>query len=401
MARDSEDIRIHADFLSQKTVQNIDKHSQLNNLRTHIFWLPRRSKLTFGLSESAVTQWLRQMTNLQASMGTIAKYEKLRDKRAKDSCDWLFAQASYSAWTDPTRRTRLLWLSAPPGAGKSTLCSRAIQCMLEGGPARPTAYYFYRFDEVSRALDVLVHLGDQLLRSFITTFPSELHLIENLEVFYALERVVVNFGNSSHLRCAKELINLLIHYLPPTFIFLDGVDEEAGPERREGPGSKRYKDGARNTREDRWSEAEEILKFLKEVVDTHSDKAHVWISSQNIPRIASACHDFARLNVTTEMKQDMINYLSSQLDGNVSAEKKDLIIDKQREEPGNWLWADLMISGLKDTTSQAERARFIEKGPTLEGYYSTFFERLEQNTYTLARYARQARYGEVLLSLFI
>jgi hypothetical protein len=161
---------------------------------------------------------------------------------------------------------------------------------------------------------------------------------------------------------------LLVGYLPGAYLFLDGLDEESGSER--------------------WSDAEDVLNVLLKLTEKFPNTVRVWSSSQRVPRVNDKFKIYPSLDITDEMKNDTISYLSSEIDhiDFPDDDKKSLLRNLEERAAGNFLWADWMIKDLKGANSPADRTRIVEEGPTLHKYYNKFFERLEPNDRSFAWY---------------
>ena len=126
--------------------------------------------------------------------------------------DWLFRDASFKRWFDPTDTTiKMLWLKGIPGAGKSYLTTTVIDAALT--PDRTVAYAMLKYNEQSTvsALSILHSLIFQMaqnrgdLQSVICKSPGQ--------------------KLKSHLEEAAELLKVMLDCAGASYIIVDGLDE--------------------------------------------------------------------------------------------------------------------------------------------------------------------------------
>ncbi|KAF2818037.1 hypothetical protein CC86DRAFT_310117, partial [Ophiobolus disseminans] len=64
--------------------------------------------------------------------------------RLKGTCEWIFTHPAYTAWISEEHgdeRSKVLWISAPAGFGKTVLCTRVVE-HLKGSEPFPVVYFF-------------------------------------------------------------------------------------------------------------------------------------------------------------------------------------------------------------------------------------------------------------------
>ncbi|KAI5116473.1 hypothetical protein M0805_001636 [Coniferiporia weirii] len=305
----------------------------------------------------------KQLSQQRVTIANLSRHAEFREQHMDGTCNWLAKRTEFEQWWKRSETSPVLWLHAPPGSGKSTLCSYVIQFIEESDPTKALAYHFYRFDEPSKPSEVLQHMAYQLFQKYSASTWSS-------DVLQDLTDTMKVFGESS-LRCAQEIITTLVKNLPGVYLFLDGLDEESA--------------------RDRWKDAETVIDFLQKLARESPDTIRVWCSSQNIPCVYDKFNSdtCSILDVREETRTDMMTYLSNKLAYlQVSKEDSDMVLRKNSKEgaSGNFLWARLMIEDLISANSPADRTRIIKEGPTLDDYYMRFFQRLEEKDRSLACY---------------
>ena len=231
-----------------------------------------------------------------------------------------------------------------------------MQLVKDFDPRAAVVYHFYR-EEYHTGCETLRILAGQLFQSYVdcqTQVDEELYL--------KTQRRVCSLEN------IQELITTLVKYLPKTFFFIDGLDQEALSER--------------------WSEALTVLDFLLQLGKSSPDTVRIWYSSQSRPCIREKLEEFITFDIQDQLdvKTDVMLYLSRvisqahpELD-ELEGEKDTLLKDLQGRAEGNFLCASLMVKALQeDTDSLTDMKEFIEHGDlpkTLDGYYRRVFERI-------------------------
>jgi hypothetical protein len=77
------------------------------------------------------------------------EYNELRERkdrnpdRIQGTCEWFVTHRIFSDW-QVSRSSRLLWVSANPGCGKSVLAKYLIDSVLPTTEFRTTCYFFFK-----------------------------------------------------------------------------------------------------------------------------------------------------------------------------------------------------------------------------------------------------------------
>ncbi|KAJ6623171.1 hypothetical protein B0H10DRAFT_825470 [Mycena sp. CBHHK59/15] len=286
--------------------------------------------------------------------------ENMRQHRAhKNSyltgtCNWILQDPTYIEWHSGRSKPAILWVHAPPAAGKSILSSHVLEAIKQSDTVIAVAYHFYRFDQMNSASETLRLLAGHLFDHY---WELKHEVME--EMYLKTQRSVCS------LESVQELITALVTVLPKSCFVLDGLDEECM--------------GAR------WTEAATVLDFLINLAKDSPDRVWLWYSSQYRPCINEKLKAHPILDIKDEVKKDVSFYLSR-----VNPELNDLEVsdadlqgvlqDLQGRAEGNFLWASLMLQALKNTDSLTDMKEFAADGlpETLDDYYRRIFERFEK-----------------------
>lgn len=373
MREDADEIEKEASLLSQKRAKE-DQQKADQEREAQSGWRKKQEEEqmskrpstsclvdphTIYLPERTVSEWL-QRQNVTSS--DLNRHEEFQSQRMDGTCDWLMEQPYFSSWRNDKSPSPILCLYAPPGSGKSTLCSRAIESIEQSDPKAAVAYHFYRFDEPSRSLEVLQHFAYQLFRKYLSLHDSG-------DIFKDLANKVEVQGQVMPLQCTRDIIVMLVKAFPCTYFILDGLDEESASER--------------------WKDAETLVDFLRTLSREHPDAVRVWSSSQNVACVQEKFMAHCPLEIKDHLKADMMLYLSSEMAklDLAQEERVSLLHSLKARAAGNFLWAHLMMRDLEKANSPADMTRIVAEGPTLDDYYTKFFERIEANDRSLAWYA--------------
>lgn len=82
----------------------------------------------------------------------ILPYEDLKDRnppRFLGTCDWFTSHGLFSDW-EQSESSRLLWVSADPGCGKSVLVKYLVDSVLQNTESRTVCYFFFKDDSLDQ-----------------------------------------------------------------------------------------------------------------------------------------------------------------------------------------------------------------------------------------------------------
>src|SRR4029077_6781138 len=75
-------------------------------------------------------------------------YRERKDRnpdRIQGTCEWFVAHELFQDW-NRSRSSRMLWVSADPGCGKSVLAKYLVDSVLPTTESRTTCYFFFKDD---------------------------------------------------------------------------------------------------------------------------------------------------------------------------------------------------------------------------------------------------------------
>lgn len=126
-----------------------------------------------GSSYALVKAWIgAQAPNDMNSQ----RHEDHAHSRYPGSCEWLASHPDFVSWVErpPSDRVNHLWLKGSPGAGKSHVCSKAIDHVVN--TQELCLYYFYRFDYQFETDEIKLQISslliDQLFRQVWRDDPT-------------------------------------------------------------------------------------------------------------------------------------------------------------------------------------------------------------------------------------
>ncbi|KAJ7054052.1 hypothetical protein C8F01DRAFT_1325563 [Mycena amicta] len=280
----------------------------------------------------------------------------LTSHHMQGTCEWLLQHQTYIDWCAGTA-SPVLWIYAPPAAGKSVLSSHIIHATSRSDGDAIVVYHFYRFDQMHTASETLRILAGQLFDAYW----ARNHTVSD-DMFSKAQQSVCSTEN------VQELIKLLVRDLPKTYFILDGVDEEC-------------------TSVTRWLEATTTLQFLLKLTVDVPGRMRVWYSSQ--PRqliydlLKAAC---TMIDAQSHAEADIARYLCHDnpelRDLEVSdADKDHVLASLQSRAKANFLWASRMLWSLKKRDSLTDMKQFVAEGlpKTLDEYYGRIFDNFDRS----------------------
>ncbi|KAJ7926134.1 ankyrin repeat-containing domain protein [Mycena leptocephala] len=163
--------------------------------------------------DSSVYSWLK-------APDARTNHNTARSLHDGDTGSWLVRSFEYKSWKSMS--SSLLWINGKPGAGKTIICSTAIEDML-ATPGGILAYFYFYYGAADK----------QSLRGMLSSIISQLEeqLLDNPSPLHTLYQ---KLGSGVHepsipelTACLKSLIIALS--ARPIFIALDALDECSKP----------------------------------------------------------------------------------------------------------------------------------------------------------------------------
>ena len=326
------------------------KHRQRQNLRDQHDAAIQRMQLQIWLKD-----WLGGNNEFNSR-----QYDHLVGKRHSGSCNWLLHHNLFNSWWQGHIYPPILWLHAQPGAGKSVLCSFAIEKARKTPSEVATAFLFLRFARQVSPIQLLRDLALQLLLQLFQRLGRDQDIPESLYGIWHSDR-----DDSTYV---KRLLEQLVDHLTPVYIFLDGLNEVE-------------------------ADIQDFLKFLNGMAA--NEKLRLWCSSQHtskIKRDLEGCHELVISVIDTQ--SDIESYLATTIpqhviegDQQFITTFQDIVLDVAK---GCFLWASNMIEELAAAVSEDEMKQLIlERLPvTMDEYYKNLLERLNKRDNTPWRLVR-------------
>ncbi|KAH9838292.1 uncharacterized protein C8Q71DRAFT_750327 [Rhodofomes roseus] len=287
-------------------------------------------------------------------------------------CAWIFEDPTYQAWRkgemDSTVPTAL-WVYAPPGSGKTTLCERVVRAVREEQPSVAVASHFFRFDQTFTTLDILKSIAVQLWE-----FWASQHYPDSHSLLPTLSRLADDKTKDAASR-VRSILDTLVQALPTVYFFIDGVDEEAA----KAVNDTLHRDTLAAP------DARSILDVIERFISSDKNRrVHLWISSQDVSYTRKKLENYTQFDIKHAVQAGIRCYLTrSILDPAVvplaAAERESILQRLMKRVESNFLWAHLMVVELKKATNSAEINQILEDGRAdeLDEYYARFLDSLK------------------------
>ncbi|MCJ1379499.1 hypothetical protein MMC17_002600 [Xylographa soralifera] len=161
-------------------------------------------------SHKEIDNWLR-------ASGTDQYYDMCLSARLEGTCDWIFGNSAYLNWVSPDfplDTAKILWIYGPAGYGKSILCARLIQTLVDT-PASSLAWYFCSSDVEARREPLAI------VRSWISQLVAR-----NKDAFkLALAQSQKNKARLASQTDIWDLFKSIVSCIPNCIFIMDGLDE--------------------------------------------------------------------------------------------------------------------------------------------------------------------------------
>lgn len=96
----------------------------------------------------SVNQWL-------GAKSTESYYEERLRECQDGTCSWIFDRPDFVSWASsdfPNDSAKLLWLHAPAGFGKTTICAKIVESLKTATPATTASYFFSGREDDTNAI---------------------------------------------------------------------------------------------------------------------------------------------------------------------------------------------------------------------------------------------------------
>lgn len=274
------------------------------------------------------------------------------------TCVWLETHDDFSAWRRDIPSASILWFRGPPGVGKTITCSYATSLIKRTEPSAAVAYYFYRSDQGRQSV-----VASQILSVLAQQIFERYQIAHSASMDHTFEQISLK---SLCQETLEEAVKHMVESLSRTYIFLDGLDEEAD-----------------SLEVSRWTHVAHVLDFFVQLSQDLPHKVRLLCSSQHRDRIDKILQAAGALirDIREPVREDVKSYLENAIGDleNLQGEKNAVLEVLQSRAEGNFLWARLMAESLQSEATNLDEIRtLIDKGlpRTFFEYYSRIFGRI-------------------------
>lgn len=312
-----------------------------------------------------IRTWLSHTSSNEAGAReySLKRHRDNVEERFENTCEWLLDEPTFVKWLYGTSNDSVIWVRGPPGSGKSTLCSHAIQHVERLENFTTTAFHFFQTDSQWTCLQTIKSIASQLFEKY---WEQKQAVSENIHN--------ATMGSAADPLNIEEFVKLLIQELPSTHIFLDGFDAEDAKQR-----------GA---------EAANIINMILGLRKDASTSVKIWFSSQNKHQIREKLQQFPTINIQEQTYKDVDSFLSRAVPFLHKSEVDEvtrnwILVELKHRADGNFLFARFMVRAIEEEVGNVDdMRRFIEDGlpMDLDAYYERAFSRYEDQQRAIVRY---------------
>jgi hypothetical protein len=183
--------RADAHCRSFKDLINNEKlHHDIDKMQMKVSDISERMQQLIDLhtNQVATAQREKEVRCLQKLFHSTCPYQARKDRnpdRVSGTCEWFQSHGHFKHWKD-TPGSRLLWVSADPGCGKSVLVKFLVDHALKTAGSRTTCYFFFKddFEDQKSATSALCAILHQLFAQNEKLSRKALLVSNNLSSFF-------------------------------------------------------------------------------------------------------------------------------------------------------------------------------------------------------------------------
>ena len=277
-------------------------------------------------------------------------FQQALARRSPDTGNWLLIKPEYQNWYNKTNidnKTSIIWLSGPPGSGKTVLSATVIEHLHhirnQISDHKPLVAYFYCSSE-NRNKTSLIDICASILSQVVAQLeyvPSD--MLSAYKSAKAYGHSVISLSGE-----VFSLLQKIVQSLPILYLVIDALDES--------------------------NDVSEITKMFSDAAESLSS-LRLMVLSRDLPGIRSRLQDFplVRLNAMS-MKGDIDIYLRKALETLVWSDRelKDRIFARLSETAdGMFLLANLSMRTLQAATNMKDVIDSLDRIPH---ELNTFYE---------------------------
>ncbi|KAJ5004502.1 hypothetical protein K4K57_012225 [Colletotrichum sp. SAR 10_99] len=340
-------------------------------------WIPELRQIVAKLDEEMAAETRRELRSWLGRHSPNDRYFESVQKRLNGTCDWILSRPAFQEWLSPLHApsaANVLWIYGRAGLGKTVLCARVVDYLLETLET-PVAHFFLSSDFETRDDPYAA------IQSWID------QVMTRDDVAFNLVRKAWLAQNES-LATRATIVRLfqdIVQAVPSCTFVLDGLDECA------------WMGDDRN----RSDSVPGFLETLTRVVT--GSTARVMVVSRNEPDIRDVLGDTSiciLLEMSTEdVRSDTVQYSRSIVDRKLhkknDATKTDIAQRMADRSNGQFLWLKLHEGSLRSWKNKKQLEDAIDKTPPgLEHAYERNWSRIlrlpdweKHRAYSLLRWA--------------
>ncbi|KAI9443759.1 hypothetical protein BJY52DRAFT_1157105 [Lactarius psammicola] len=269
--------------------------------------------------------------------------------------EWFFQGKTIEEWKSTGS---LLWIYGKPGSGKSILCSTIVQdivTLYETGSAL-MAYFYFDFRDLDKK-----HCRNVLPSLLIQLSTQSRSCCDILSRLYSVhDKGAQKPSDGVMIRCLKDMLKVT-HPLP-VYIILDALDESPN-----WPGIP--------------SSREQVLAFVKELVDLRLSHLHICVTSR--PEfdirvtLTPLAHHQVSLHDESGQQKDIVNYVNSVVYSDSESmmkrwredDKKMVIETLSEKADGMFRWVFCQLDALRQCLPSSARRTLEELPESLDETY--------------------------------
>jgi WD40 repeat protein len=291
---------------------------------------------TSNLSAPAPVEKLQYLTDLLRVAGPPEEdISVMYSARKQGLCDTLWSTKEMSRWLS-SETPQILWIHAPPGSGKSTLCSLVINRLLETG--HRCCYFFFKYGQRDK------RSANAMLRSI--AYQTALHVPKFRRALVDIAKLGVKLQTADPAAIWDKLFSTKLDKAgmeDNIYWVLDGLDE-ADSSKRVVELMSRVKDFGSCVR---------ILIFGRPLpnITQEFQVAKKRIEIQNLP--------------LPNNQNDIYSMVAEQIDHLLSNDsfKAEIVNEVVTRSQGNFLWASLVAQNLAKFRREDQIRRLLDFTP--------------------------------------